>query len=344
MLFRWLKIKSIYVFLASLVLIILLILWIGPINIFNALKTANWWLVLLAVFIHLLVLIIRAVRWGFLIKQTTKLKKNFIVDVISSFADNLSPLKTAGEFLGALAAKQINEVSLPEGLSAGLTERFFDTGVVGVLLIVTGLIIAEIRILALLGGLITLGVAILIYLINWREDTSVWIYSELEPLINRFSIKKELLDNFYERFISGLHGMVEYTHSFTSYKNLTFVISLTLGSWILECVRLYTVIYAFHVEIGFIAVIAIFLLSNVVGELSSLPGGIGALEISLTGLFVLFGIPSALAGSIVIVDRLISFWMVNIMGIIFASYYSRNILDDIKSYILDLKSPYDDKV
>jgi hypothetical protein len=86
----------------------------------------------------------------------------------------------------------------------------------------------------------------------------------------------------------------------------------------------------------FMAIIIIFLLANVIGVLSALPGGIGSIEISLTGLFVLFGVPSALAGSIALVDRLVSFWLVNVLGIIFSAYYARDILDEIKKYTISL--------
>jgi hypothetical protein len=76
----------------------------------------------------------------------------------------------------------------------------------------------------------------------------------------------------------------------------------------------------------------------VIGMLTALPGGIGSEEITSTGLFVLFGVSSTLAGSIVLVDRLISFWLVNALGIIFSSYYSKDILGELKSYILNLQS------
>ncbi len=101
-----LTIKSVYIFLISFILLIIFILWIGPLNIFETLKTADWWFILLAVFIHLAVMVLRSVRWGFIIKQITEFRKNFIVDTIASFADNLSPLKTAGEFLSAVTGKK----------------------------------------------------------------------------------------------------------------------------------------------------------------------------------------------------------------------------------------------
>ncbi len=247
-------------------------------------------------------------------------------------------MKTAGEVLTAIAGKNINKISLSEGLSAGLTERFFDLGIVGFLIIIPGLYIPKIRYIAIIGGLITLGAMVFVYIINWTEDSGVWIYTKIHPILCKLPIKEEVLDNLYQKFTQGLRGMVEYSKSFTSFKNLTFVILLTLASWLLECVRIYTVFYAFHIQISFAAIIIIFLLASIIGMVSALPGGLGSEEISSTGLFVLFGVPSTLAGSIVLVDRLVSYWLINALGIIFSTYYAKNILNELKSYILNLRS------
>ncbi|MCE5213719.1 MAG: UPF0104 family protein [Methanobacterium sp.] len=322
--------KQFYVLLFSILLLVILILWIGPSNIVKALETANWWFILLAAVIHLVVVWIRSLRWGFIINQTTEFKKNFIVKTIGLFAGNFSPMKSAGEVLTALVGKKINEISLSEGLSAGLTERFFDLAIVGSLLIISGLLLPKIRFIAILGGALSLTVMFVVYLINWREGSGVWLYDKIHPLISKLPIKKEVLDNLYHRLTEGLQGMISYSNTFSTTKNLSFVFILSLMSWLLECVRLYTVFYAFNLEINFLAIVIIFLLANVIGILSALPGGIGSIEISLTGLLVLFGVPSALAGSIALIDRLVSFWLVNALGIIFALYYARDILDEIK--------------
>lgn len=322
----------------SIVLVILLILWIGPSNILTALETADWWFILLAAVIHLVVVFIRSVRWGFIIDQITEFKKNYVVKTIGLFAGNFSPMKSAGEVLTALAGKKINEISLSEGLSAGLTERFFDLAIVGSLLIIAGLFLPKIRFIAIVGGLLSLTVMFVVYLINWREGSGIWLYSKIHPIISKLPIKKGVLDNIYNRLTTGLQGMIGYANSFSNFKNLSFVFILSLMSWLLECVRLYTVFYAFHLQIDFTAIIIIFLLANVIGILSALPGGIGSIEISLTGLFVLFGVPGALAGSIALVDRLVSFWLVNVLGIIFSAYYARDILDEIKKYTISFSS------
>ena len=331
--------KQFYVLLVSLGLVVLLILWIGPTNIVKALETANWWLILLAAFIHLAAVGVRSLRWGFIINQTTEFRKNYIVKTIGLFAGNFSPMRSAGEVLNAVAGKNINKISLSEGLSTGLTERFFDMGIVGFLLIISAFFIPQIRIIAFIGGFITISVMVVVYFINWTEGSGIWLYSKIHNLISRLPINEHILENLYEKFSQGLSGMIEYSQSFTSFKNLSFVLILSLMSWILECVRLYTVFYAFDLKISFASIIVIFLLANVVGIVSALPGGIGSIEISLTGLFVLFGVPSASAGSIALVDRLVSFWLVSFMGTIFSTYYAKDILEEIKKHTLSLRSP-----
>ncbi|AEG17223.1 UPF0104 family protein [Methanobacterium paludis] len=330
--------KQLYVLFVSLILLVLLVLWIGPSNIITAVKTANIWLILLAVLIHLVVIGVRSVRWGFIIKQPYEFKKNYVVKTIGLFAGNFSPARTAGELMNAVAGKRINKISLSEGLSAGLTERFFDIIICAILLILASYFMPKIRYMALIGGLASFTVVLLIYFINWREDSSLWIYEKIHPLISRLPIKKEVLDNLYTKFTTGLRGMIEYTNSFSNFKNLSFVFTLSAVSWLLECIRLLTVFYAFNVKISFSAIVIIFLLANIVGIVTALPGGMGSIEISLTGLFVLFGVSGSLAGSIALVDRLASFWVVSVLGIIFASYYARDILGEIKRYTLDLKT------
>ncbi|HEX3013127.1 MAG TPA: flippase-like domain-containing protein, partial [Methanobacterium sp.] len=139
------------------------------------------------------------------------------------------------------------------------------------------------------------------------------------------------------KFTEGLKGMTRYTNSFTTGRNLVLVLILAFMSWILECLRLYVVFYAFNVQISFTSVIVILILANIVGIASALPGGMGSIELSLTGLFSLFGVPAALGGSIALADRLVSFWMVSVLGIIFSSYYAKDILGEIKNYTLDIK-------
>lgn len=321
----------------SIFLLIILILWIGPYKIAEAIKNADWWFILLAVLIHLLAVGIRSLRWGLIIGQPREFKKNYVVKTIGLFAGNFSPMRSAGEVLNAVAGKKINNIELSEGLSAGLTERFFDALIVISLLILCAVFIPKIRLLASVGALLSLGMLILIYIFNWRENTSIWMYGKIHSLISKLPLNEKFLDNLYHRFTDGLKGMINYTKSFSNTSNLILVLFLSFLSWILECIRLYIVFLAFDQEISFLVIIIIFLLANIIGMVSALPGGMGSIELSLTGLFVLFGISGTLAGSIALIDRLASFWIVSALGIFFSAYYAHDILEEIKKYTLDLR-------
>jgi len=69
-------------------------------------------------------------------------------------------MKSAGEVLTAVAGKKLNKISLSEGMSAGLTERFFDLAIASSLLIIAGLFLPKIRFIAIIGGLLSLGVTL----------------------------------------------------------------------------------------------------------------------------------------------------------------------------------------
>ncbi len=270
--------KRFYVFSISIILIILLILWIGPQNIINAFKTASWKWLLVALLIHLLAVGVRSFRWGFIINKPFEFKNNYIVKTIGLFAGNFSPMRTAGEVLNAVAGKNINKISLHEGLSAGLTERFFDLLIVGLLLILASIWIEKVRYISVLGAFLSLVIVLLLYFINWREGSSIWIYEKIHPLLSKLPISEDALDNMYLKFTEGLKGMIKYTTTFTTKGNMTFVLLSAVISWLLECLRLYIVFYAFNVEMNFASIVIILLLANVIGVLSLLPGGMGSIE------------------------------------------------------------------
>jgi len=327
--------KQFYLIIISISLIILIILVIGPSNIINSFRTASLEWILVALLIHLLSNGVKSIRWGFIINKPLEFKNNYIVKTIGLFAGNFSPLRSLGEVMNAVAGKKINKITLHEGLSAGLTERFFDLIIVGVLLLLSSIWIEKIRYLAISGAVLALIGVVILYFINWRESFSIKIYKKIHHILSKLHIDENVLDNIYLKFTEGLKGMTGYTNTFSSNINLSYVLILAMISWLLECLRLYIVIYAFNVEISFVSVIIILLLADIISLISLIPGGIGSFELSLIGLFILFGVPEALAGSIAITDRLVSFWIVSILGIIFSSYYAKGILGEIKNFTLD---------
>lgn len=91
---------------------------------------------------------------------------------------------------------------------------------------------------------------------------------------------------------------------------------VTLRSWVLltarvglEAATLGFTLTAFDVRLRPSEVIAVFGISQLIGGLPGLPGGLGITEAGLLGALAVFGVPAATAATPIVVFRVISYWL-----------------------------------
>lgn len=333
--------KKIYLFIISILLLVFMIYLIGIDTLIESIRSSNPYLILLAIMVNFITLAIRSLRWGYIINKVTDFKDNFIVKMIGLFAANLTPVRTGGEVFTAVAGKEINGISLFNGLSAGFIERLFDAVVSFILLFLCIFLVPKNflsqtnQIFLLIGILAISAYLIVIYLFNWRENFSLYLYNILHSIIKILPISEDFLNKLYNKVTSGLKEMVKSSKKFSNKKNLFIVFTLSLSSWVLECLRLYLIIRAFNIDIPFFAVIFTFFIADIAGLVSLLPGGMGSLELSTTYLLTLFYVPFETAGPIILIDRLISYWIINLIGAIFTLHYTKDIFNGIKKSLTD---------
>lgn len=88
-------------------------------------------------------------------------------------------------------------------------------------------------------------------------------------------------------------------------------------SWGLECLAVYLCAVGLGADISFLLVVFVFAVSSLVGVLSMLPGGIGAVEAGLTGQFVaIAGLSTGVAVALTLVIRLATLWFATLVGIV----------------------------
>ncbi len=87
-------------------------------------------------------------------------------------------------------------------------------------------------------------------------------------------------------------------------------------SWGLECLAVYLCAVGLGVGEPFLLIVFVFATSSLLGVLSMLPGGIGAVEAGLTTQFVaVAGLTTALAVALAFVIRLATLWWATLVGI-----------------------------
>ena len=88
-------------------------------------------------------------------------------------------------------------------------------------------------------------------------------------------------------------------------------------SWGLECLAVYLCAVGLGADAGFLMVTFVFAVSSLLGVLSMIPGGIGAVEAGLALQFTrLAGMPAGLAGALTFVIRLATLWWATFVGIL----------------------------
>jgi glycosyltransferase 2 family protein len=92
---------------------------------------------------------------------------------------------------------------------------------------------------------------------------------------------------------------------------------ISFVSWGMECLGVYLCALGLHADRPFLLVVFVFAVSSLVGVLSMLPGGIGAVEAGLTGQFVtVAGLSAGLAVALTLVIRLATLWFATLIGIL----------------------------
>jgi uncharacterized protein (TIRG00374 family) len=92
--------------------------------------------------------------------------------------------------------------------------------------------------------------------------------------------------------------------------------AISFFSWGLECAGVYLCAVGLGVDRPFLLIVFVFALSSLVGVLSMLPGGLGAVEAGLYGQFVaVANLSTGLAGALTLVIRLATLWFATVLGI-----------------------------
>ncbi|MDD4983586.1 MAG: lysylphosphatidylglycerol synthase transmembrane domain-containing protein [Candidatus ainarchaeum sp.] len=135
--------------------------------------------------------------------------------------------------------------------------------------------------------------------------------------IKVFNIKIKFFDsvvfNFLKNILSLFYKEIK-KMEMISFKTISLSLFLSVLKIFICTLRIYLVFLMFGVEVNFFIVLGLWSLCEIIGNVSMLPGGLGAYELSFVYLSSVLGIDSTLALSVVIIDRLFSFWLYLVVG------------------------------
>jgi uncharacterized protein (TIRG00374 family) len=308
---RLLQPKTIGSFLIAIVVVIFALsrfdLNLG--SVLDEMRHANRGYLLLALATYYGSIALRAARWRYLLENAEirpvdnqplpNVAKLFVMYLLGWFANCLVPAKLGDAYRGYLLKRRCG-VSFGATLGTIFAERLADLMTLGIVLVASGFLVfgrhmpssvsAWMLVAVGLAALLVVGV---LFVFRWGH-----ILRQLVPSRVR---------HHYVRLEEGILG---------SFGRIPTLLVLTAIIWALEGVRFYFVALSVSGGLGFSAALFVALLASLLTVVPLTPAGLGFVELGVVGMLTVLGIGQQTAASIALLDRVVAYWSVIIVGAI----------------------------
>ncbi len=137
-------------------------------------------------------------------------------------------------------------------------------------------------------------------------------------LIAILFFSKQITKFFPNKYISSYTATVSNLHK--SHWLILFGLSVII--WILFPIKMVILCRSFSVDLPFFNLLAITMISYMMGMLPLTPGGIGTFEGTMVALFKIVSVPAVVSLPITVIFRFVTFWFVNLASAVFVVIYA----------------------
>ena len=331
--------KTIFLLLISVVILIVMLWFVGIDEVIESLKIANLGLIALAIATQVFTYYLYALRWKILnnlVNLNASVKELIPITLVGLAVNNITPSgRGGGEPVRAYILAKENDYPVEETFATVVADRTLDTFpfiVLAILTIIAMVFYFDISLwllVVMISAVIAIvAVLILIIYMSINPDFGKRVDGWIIGLVRRFYKKNsESLENKIHEVISGFQDTMKLLIS--NKRILYYALPLSFVIWIFEITRVYIVFLAFGANLSPIVIGEVFIIASLVGMIPLLPGGIGAVD----GLMIVFysaaGVTASISAAVTVIERLISFWMTTIIGLVILPYYGSSALDKI---------------
>ena len=244
---------------------------------------------------------VRFVRWTYylrLLKVRVPLRANAAI-FAAGLSMTISPGKL-GEVLKCVFIKDVAGTPVARTAPAVVAERVTDG---------TGMVLW-----GLLGALaFSFGPwLLLLFLALTGVGIAVLRSRRLSLLAEKALRKLPLLDRLAPH-VGDFHGA---SNELLAFRPLVVASGISFFGWGLECAAVYLCALGVGAEEPFLVVVFVFAVSSLAGAASMLPGGIGAAEAGMAGMFTaVAGLSGGLAVALTFIVRLTTLWFATLVGV-----------------------------
>ena len=331
--------KTVITIVLCVLILVGILYFVGIDQVIEALKHADLGIIILAIVAQIFTYFLYALRWKLLnsiADMDVSIKKLIPMVLVGLAVNNITPSgRGGGEPVRAYILAKEENYQMEDTFATVVADRALDTFPFIVLAVITiiamilyfdiALWLILVMILAVIGIVAVL--AILIYMSinpNFGSRVEGWILK----LVKRFYKKNS--EGLEEKIHSIIFGFQNTMKLLISNKKLLYLaIPLSFLIWIFEIIRVYLVFLAFGANVNLIVIGEVFIVASLVGMIPLLPGGIGAVDTLMIFFYSSAGITASISAAATVIERLISFWMATMIGLLILPYYGTSIWDKL---------------
>lgn len=273
--------------------------------------------------IQLAIMVLMALKWYVIIRRYGVSFSNVVhTSFVGAMVNNLTPASIlGGETVKAYAISKIDKVKIENAFATVFVDIFITLFPIFILTLVAISLAftysLDYRITAVLAavGIFILAMvwAIINVLLNRKPSFGLfkWVVRALKrmPFLRKRVVA---LESRIDEVFMSFHRSIRDT--MTDRWTLSLSIFVSSWVWILNILRIYLLLHYLGVRMAFGQVTILYTIMIAVSILPILPGALGLWEIVGTGLFTFLGVPMATAAAVVVIDRLLSYWLPIIAG------------------------------
>ena len=324
--------KSILAAIGTLVILIaVLVFWLGPEKFIDALSKADRGLLGLALVVEALDLLALTGRWHVVLKEVTnvKFKDTFLISVAGTAVSNITPSgRVGGEPLKAYVLKKRWGLEYGASFATIVLERIVDMlafSIISLVAIIYGIAYYhlpwDVISLLVIAFLFSLSILLGLWYVTLRKrfkSTGLFGWLERHEWVSN---KIPILGSYKTSIESSLDEYYSYVAQVASNPRAlvnSFFVSIVY--WILEISRAYVLFMALGVSAPFPIIALAYIFSTIIGSLPLGVGGVGLTEGTMIFIYSASTINTVISSIETILDRLLSYWLIILIGLPLASY------------------------
>lgn len=329
---------TLLLFIVGIAIMIAMLYFIGIDEVLSALAMSNLYLVLLAILVQLFTFYLYALRWHIINGSAgiNKGVKELLPMVMVGLAiNNITPSgRGGGEPVRAYLLSKNSDYHFKDTFATVVADRAMDTFPFLLLAILTiigvifhfklGTVWVIIFILAVVA--IAAVVGVIIYMCV-DEAFGKKLIGWISRLVRRFY--KGYSQSTEDKIADSVMGFQKTMNFLLRDKRvLYYALPLSFVIWGFEIFRVYLVFLALGANVSLVAIGEVFIAATLVGMIPLLPGGLGAVDGVMILLYANAGVTASISAAATVIERLISFWMATILGLLIMPMYGGSLLDE----------------